>query len=111
MKYQVQILPRAVSELRSTVRWWSEHHSAEQARRWLIGIEAAIQGLSDQPEKHPAAIEADVFPFDVRELRFGVRARKTHRVLFAIHGDLVRVYSVRHLAQDSVTVDDLGLSG
>ena len=108
MKYQIEMLPRAIAELRSIVLWWSDHHSTEQAARWLIGMEAAIAGLSNHPEQHPSAFEADSFPFEVRELHYGVKRRKTHRVLFAIRDDIVRVYSIRHLAQDILNADDLG---
>lgn len=109
MKYDVEMLPRAIAELRSIVLWWSEHHSMEQAGRWMIGMEAAIAGLSNHPDRHPLAIEAESFPFEVRELRFGVKGRKTHRVLFAIRDDVVRVYSVRHLAQDMLSAEDFGI--
>jgi plasmid stabilization system protein ParE len=109
MKYQIEMLPRAIAELRSIVLWWAEHHSSEQAGRWLIGIEAAIGDLANHPEQHSLAIEADSFPFEVRELHYGVKRRKTHRVLFTIREDVVRVYSVRHLAQDVLTAEDIGL--
>lgn len=110
MRYHVEILPRAVTDLRSIALWWSEHHSTEKAARWLTGIEAAITGLSNRPDLHPKAVEADLFPFEVRELLFGVRRKKTHRVLFAIRENAVRVYAVRHLAQDVITADELGLA-
>lgn len=82
----------------------------EQAGRWLIGIDSVITALAHRPERHPLAQESDRFPFEVRELRYGVRGRKTHRVLFAIREDVVRIYSVRHLAQDFVTAEDLGIA-
>ncbi|MDA1229360.1 MAG: type II toxin-antitoxin system RelE/ParE family toxin [Planctomycetota bacterium] len=103
------MLPRAIAELRSIVLWWSDHHSTEQAGRWLIGMEAAIAGHSNDSDPHRQAFEADSFPFEVRELHFGIKRRKTHRVVFAIRDDVVRVYSIRHLAQDTLTADDLGL--
>ena len=109
MKYQIEMLPRAIAELRSIAIWWAEHHSSEQAGRWLIGIEAAIAGLANHPEQHSYAIEADDFPFEVRELHYGVKRRKTHRIVFAIREDVVRVYSVRHLAQDLLNAEDIGL--
>ena len=109
MKHTVEILPRAIAELRSIVLWWAEHRSTEQAGRWMIEMEAAIAGLSDHPERHPPAIESDRFSFEVREMRFGLNRSKTHRVLFAVRDDVVRIYSVRHLAQDFLTAEDIGL--
>ncbi len=110
MSYEIQILPRAAAELRAIVLWWSEHRSLEQARRWMIGVDAVITALANRPERHPLAQESDRFPFEVRELQYGVGRRKTHRVLFAIREDVVRIYSVRHLAQDFVTAEELGIA-
>jgi plasmid stabilization system protein ParE len=91
------------------VRWWVEHRSTEQAGRWMLGIEYAIAGLADHPERHPLAIEGDRFSFEVRELHVGLNRSKTHRVLFAVRDDVARIYSVRHLAQDFLTAEDMGL--
>lgn len=71
------MLPRAIAEFRSIVIWRAEHHSSAQAGRYLIGIEAAIAGLANHPEQHLPAIEADNFPFEVRELHYGVQHGKT----------------------------------
>jgi plasmid stabilization system protein ParE len=109
MKYTVEILPRAIAELRSTVLWWAEHRSTEQTGRRMLRIEAAIAGLADHPERHPPAIEGDRFSFEVREMHVGLNRSKTHRVLFAIRDDVVRIYSVRHLAQDFLTAEEIGL--
>ena len=109
MKYTVEILPRAIAELLSIVLWWAEHRSTEQAGRWILRIEAAITGLADHPEWHPPAIEGDRFSFEVREMHVGLNRSKTHRVLFAIRDDIVRIYSVRHLAQDFLTAEEIGL--
>jgi plasmid stabilization system protein ParE len=109
MKYTVEILPRAIAELRSIVLWWAEHRSTEQAGRWMLQIEAEIAGLADHPERHPPAIEGDRFSFEVREMHVGLNRSKTHRVLFAIRDDVVRIYSVRHLAQDFLTAEEIGL--
>ena len=109
MKYTVEMLPRAIAELRATVLWWAEHRSTEQAGRWMIEMEAAIADLSDHPERHPIAVEGDRFLFEVREMHFGLHRSKTHHVLFAVRGDVVRIYSVRHLAQDFLTAEDIGL--
>jgi len=70
-------------------------------------IESAIGGLAMDPDKHPAASESNQFTLDLQELRFGLRNSKTHRVVFAIRGNTVRIYAVRHLAQDFLTQEDI----
>jgi hypothetical protein len=75
----------------------------------MLQIEAAIAGLADHPERHPPAIEGHRFSFEVREMHVGLNRSKTHRALFAIRDDVVRIYSVRHLAQDFLTAEEIGL--
>lgn len=75
------MLPRAITVLRSIVLWWAEHRSTEQAGRSMIEM----------------------------EMHVGLNRSKTHRVLFAARDDVVRIYSVRHLAQDFLTAEDIGL--
>lgn len=42
MNYQVFIASRAQQQLAECARWWAEHRNAEQAGRWLEGLEAVV---------------------------------------------------------------------
>jgi hypothetical protein len=91
--------------MQDAARWWATQGSAEQANRWLAGIDERLQ--DESPERYPLAPENDDFPFEMRELYFGVGRRPTHRAVFTTADDLVVVLSVRHLSQNRLQPDDL----
>jgi plasmid stabilization system protein ParE len=107
VKYRVTILPRAKRQLAEHAIWWARNRSAEQALRWLAGLEVALQSLCESPERWPAARESDAFAAEIRELHYAVRGKPTHRALFEVRDEEVIVYSVRHLAQADLSKDDL----
>lgn len=106
MTFEVHLQSRAKIQLYNAALWWAEHHSSDQAIRWLEGFQAALRTLSRNPERWPFAPEQGCVPFDVRELTYGVGRRKTHRAVFEIRGQAVVVHAIRHLAQDTLTSDD-----
>ena len=59
-----------------------------------------IETLADNPSRCILARENHKSDDELRELHFGLGSRPTHRVIFVIDGDAVRVLSVRHAAQD-----------
>ncbi len=103
----VVLHPRVHRVVDEAYAWWAKHRSAEQASRWLRGIEATIFGLSRAPERYPLAIENDRFPIEIRQATFGLGRRPTHRVLFTIRPECVYVLTVLHVAQDAIGLDDL----
>jgi plasmid stabilization system protein ParE len=107
MSYGVEITTRAELEIDSACLWWAEHRSAEQAERWYVGIHDAIANLNENPTRRSLALENDAFPYELRELHFGVGRRTTHRVLFTVRDNMVLVLSVRHVAQQLLSPDDL----
>lgn len=56
---------------------------------------------------NPLAREKDAFPIEIRELRYGLGRRPTHRAVFAIRPNVVVIYAIQHLAQRDLTLDDL----
>jgi plasmid stabilization system protein ParE len=60
------------------------------------------------PLRCPRAPEADLLPQEMRQLVFGIRGRPTHRIVFAIEGNVVIILRVRHAAQDALTEEGLG---
>jgi len=105
--YEVILLRQAEIDLNRNSVWWAEHRSIHQAFRWLDGFTAAIDTLATNPNRHALAREDKLFPFPLRQLNFGVSSRPTHRAVFSVEGDKVLVYTVRHLAQNSLTPDDI----
>lgn len=106
MKYSVVLTDRAHADLETAYSWWAENRSREQATKWYNQFANAIESLSRQPERHSLSYESDRFPFSIRDLRFGVGKRPTHRAVFTIRPDMVLVLAIRHLAQRELTPDD-----
>lgn len=99
MSVPVLIQPRAKQDLLAAAAWWAEHRSPEQAARWYDGFLAAIESLSENPARHPLARENGKFPYELRELHYGLGRRPTHRAVFTIRSEAVVVLTVRHTAQ------------
>lgn len=110
MTHRVTILPRAKRQLFEQALWWAKNRSLLQAIRWLDGFERELAQLAQGPERCPIARENYQFEFEVRELRYGLSRRPTHRAVFEIRQDEVIVHSIRHLAQRDLTQDDLELT-
>jgi plasmid stabilization system protein ParE len=100
MRYIVVTTERAAREIEDATAWWARERSVEQAERWYQGIRAAIAGLATSPERWAIAAERERFPYELRELHFGLGSKPTHRVLFTIVGNTVLVVTVRHAAQN-----------
>jgi len=107
LSYRVHLSSKAELQLANAALWWTEHRSADQAARWFAGFRAAIDSLAENPQHHPVAREAQLFDFTLRQLLYGLGNKPTHRALFEIHGDMVRVYAIRHLAQRDLRPEDL----
>jgi plasmid stabilization system protein ParE len=105
--FQVIISRPAERDIEAQHDWWAENRSAEQAARWHIAYLRAILDLKNHPERRPLASENGSWPFDVRQLKFGLGRRATHRAIYRIVGDQVVVLRSRHLAQNALRLDDI----
>ena len=107
MTYRVRLSHQAQIQLFNHADWWSQRRSLEEAAEWLVGIEAAMRGLSSNPERHGYAPEADRYGVEVRQLNYGLRRKKTHRAVFVIRENEVVVIAIRHLAQDDLSIVEI----
>jgi plasmid stabilization system protein ParE len=107
MSYQVSLTEQAHRDLLESCAWWAENRSAEQAERWYDGFAKAIRSLATKPENRPLAPENEAFPYELRQLHYGLGKRPTHRAVFTIRPDTVLVLRVRHLAQKPLSPDNL----
>jgi plasmid stabilization system protein ParE len=107
MVLQVLLGDQAHADIAECFRWWAIHRSTEQADRWHDVCERAIDSLALKATTCARASENDSFPFELRQLNFGVGRRPTHRVLFTIRPDSVLVLRVQHFAQKTLTIDDV----
>mgnify|MGYP002626318174 CR=1 FL=1 len=93
--------------LEESYQWWANHRSQEQAARWFNGFMDALEALGDNPDRFALAPENEEFPYEVRQLNYGLGSKPTHRALYTIRPDMVYVFLIRHLAQGKLDVDQL----
>ena len=107
MSYTVVLTDRAHAELEAAHSWCAEHRSRAQAAQWYNALADAIESLANDPDRCPISRENNQFPYEIRDLYFGIGRRRTHRAVFTIRKDLVLVLAIRHLAQQDLSPDDL----
>jgi len=107
MTLPVIVEPQAEADLHRNVAWWAEHRDIDQAFRWYDGIHKAIATLAENPERFVLARENAKSDEELRELHFGVGSRATHRVIYVVDDDAVRVLAVRHAAQEDAEPEEL----
>jgi plasmid stabilization system protein ParE len=105
---QVIITEPAKRDIQAAHDWWAENRSVDQARRWYIGIRAAVRSLRHNPERCSLATESDLLAEGIRQLNFGLGGRATHRIVFATEHNSVVVLRVRHVSQDALSAADIG---
>jgi len=93
VKYRVRIAPPALVDAVAAHEYISLDSPAA-ADRWFEGLIRAIDTLTLHPRRYPMAREARRFRKEIRQLLY-----KSHRVLFTIDGDEVRVLYVHHAAR------------
>jgi plasmid stabilization system protein ParE len=100
MSYHVIILPDAERELEEAYRWVREE-APHHADKWLDGLLAARDSLSEFPERCSLAPENEHFREEIRQLLYGKRGGR-YRLLFTIERDTVFILPIRHAARDTV---------
>jgi plasmid stabilization system protein ParE len=84
---------------------WSAERSPSAADRWYQGFLKLLDSLTEEPQRHPLALENRRFPIDLRQVNYGSGRRLTRRIIFAIRPNAVVVYAIRHVAQDECRPD------
>ena len=107
MIYDVVLTRKAERQITAAARWWAEHRSVHQAQYWYQGVVQTLNSLATDPQRCPLAPEHEALPLPIRQITYGVGCKPTHRALFAIRGQRVVVYAVRHVAQQDVGPEDL----
>lgn len=100
MSYRLIILPQAKADVLRNAEWWEQHHSSEQAARWLDTIQSQLESIIEFPESHSLSAENADFPYAIRDKLVGLGSRPTYRAVFTIKDDTVFVLTVRRSAQD-----------
>jgi plasmid stabilization system protein ParE len=106
MTYVVRTLSRAAADAQQIYDWIKEN-SPEGALRWWTAFREASRSLSENPERHSLAAEAELSDTDIRQLLFKTRRGRLYRLLYVIgHGE-VHILRVRGPGQPDLTPDEL----
>jgi plasmid stabilization system protein ParE len=106
-RLQVELAPKAFAELMAQFDWWRVHRSKRQAERWLEQSFQQIDRLTEAPDSYPVSAEAADLGLSIRDGLIGTSRRPTHRAVFTVQGDVVKVLTIRSLRQAPITPDDL----
>jgi plasmid stabilization system protein ParE len=107
MPLDVYLASKALADIEHCRAWWAEHRSAEQAERWHVACEQAMDSLPSRATNCSRARESVNSPVELRQLAFGVGRRPTHRLVFAIRPEKIVLYRVTHLAQEDLSIDEI----
>lgn len=103
MIYEVQFSPTSRAEILEAYDYIrSDRQAPLNAGRWLDGIIEAISNLAEFPQAHGLARENDKFEEELRQLVY-----KSHRVIFDVAGNTVRIHRVYHAARRDIDADGL----
>ena len=100
MTYHVKLSPGVDDEILSAA-FYIARESVPSAERWLDGIYEAIQSLGSMPERCGVIRENEEFAEELRELRY-----QSHRIIFVVQEQTVRVVHIRHAARDEWKPDE-----
>ena len=107
MTYRVILLAEAKRAIERNASWWAEHHSAEQAARWMDAVHDQLHSLEEFPESHSLSPENDDFDFEIRDKLVGLGSRKRYRAVFTIQDNEVFVLALRAAEQGPLVAGEL----
>ncbi len=100
MRYTVITTPEAEASITDAFVFLAVQ-APRNAERWLRGLSTAIESLELFPGRCAMARESRQTGADLRQLIY-----KSHRIVFRIETEIVRVLYVRHVAQRPVGETD-----
>ena len=102
MAFRVEYSSQAEADLDSILEWLISQHAGQAGLRWFEGLEKAVAGLSEMPQRCPLVPENRTFPFEVRHLLYG-RRPDVYRVIFRVMEDVVYILHVWHGRREHMT--------
>jgi len=110
MKYHLKITAEASDLLSAAAKWYAEtSRSLDIAAAWYDGFIERIDSLEQNPFAGALSPESKDLAIEIREIHYGSGRRPTHRAIYRIKGNVVEVLTIRHLAQQPLTLSDLPL--
>jgi plasmid stabilization system protein ParE len=105
MSLRLEYTLNAQTEIEDSYLWIKER-APMAAEKWRDELIGKIQGLAENPRRHPLAPESGKFPWDIRQLLFRKR-RGQFRVFYTIDKKRVVILAVRRSARKPLEEGDL----
>lgn len=105
--FHVIVSDKAIDDIERNAQWWAENHSPEEALRWYELAFAKIYSLDKMPTRHGLSRENADFPYEIRDLLFGLGPRPSYRAVFTIVENTVHVLTVQRSSQDTLRPADI----
>ena len=94
MGFRVKTTAKAKQDLDAILGWLLSQGAGEAGLRWFRGLQDDIRVPVTLRVAAYSAPENDVFPFEVRQLRYGKRPH-VYRILFTVEDDTVTILHIR----------------
>lgn len=103
MKYKIWFSPTSRAEILEAFEYIrSDQHAPLNAAHWLDGIIGAINKLNKFPRAYGLARESEEFKEELRQCIY-----KSHRIIFDVAGNRIRIHRVVHTARRNITPGEL----
>lgn len=106
MKYRVLITSPARQDLLRNAEWWSQQHSAEEAKAWLAVVQKQLQELAQFPNRHQESRESANSPMVLRDQLVGSERKRSFRAIFTIQDEEVIVLRIRRSTEQRLHLLD-----
>lgn len=95
MGFRIEYTHLAQADLDALLKWLTDQDAGDAGLRWLNGLQAAVETLTEMPHRCPLFRTDPRISFEVRQLFYG-RKPHVYRILFRIIGDTVVILRIRH---------------
>jgi plasmid stabilization system protein ParE len=95
MTFRVETTAAAEQEADAILDWLLSQHAGDVCTRWFLALRDAIASLSQFLDRCALAPESAIFPFEVRQLLYGL-APHVYRILFMTRDETVYILHIRH---------------
>ncbi|WP_254510503.1 type II toxin-antitoxin system RelE/ParE family toxin [Anatilimnocola floriformis] len=106
MKYTIAVLAAAHADVEQIIDWLEERSKAGVIH-WIESYEAALDVLTQEPERHALAPEASVLQRPVRQLLFRTRRGRRYRLIYLVDGMEVQILRVRTPSERPLDSSDI----
>ena len=102
MAFRVRFSDEAQEDVAELTAYIVGQSGAQAGDRWLVGLVALTNSLSEMPERFALAPESDLTEQGVRQTIY-----HSHRILYEVVGEEVRILRVYHSRRDRLRPEDL----